>query len=75
MLRHRMGVAGGSFDLLFPGEPLRRRLYNLTKGVPRRLCMLCDNALLNAYALGKKAVDDASISDALDDLAFKGWKE
>jgi hypothetical protein len=37
--------------------------------------MLCDNALLNAYALGKPAVDEGAISDALDDLAFKGWKE
>jgi general secretion pathway protein A len=75
MLRHRVGVAGGDFDVLFPGDPLHRRLYNVTKGVPRRLCMLCDNALLNAYALGKKAVDDETISDALDDLAFKRWKE
>lgn len=75
MLRHRVQVAGGGFDVLFPGETLHRRLYNVTKGVPRRLCMLCDNALLNAYALGKKTVNDASISDALDDLAFKRWKE
>ena len=75
MLRHRVRVAGGDFALLFPGDPLHRRLYNVTKGVPRRLCMLCDNALLNAYALGKKAADDDAISDALDDLAFKGWKE
>jgi general secretion pathway protein A len=75
MLRHRVRVAGGDFDALFPGDPLHRRLYNVTKGVPRRLCMLCDNALLNAYALGKTAVDDAAINDALDDLAFKRWKE
>jgi general secretion pathway protein A len=75
MMRHRVRVAGGDFETLFPDEALHRRLYNVTKGVPRRLCMLCDNALLNAYALGKPAVDEGAISDALDDLAFKGWKE
>jgi general secretion pathway protein A len=75
MMRHRVRVAGGDFETLFPDEALHRRLYNITKGVPRRLCMLCDNALLNAYALGKPAVDEGAISDALDDLAFKGWKE
>ena len=75
LMRHRIQVAGGDFNVLFPGEPLHHRLYNVTKGVPRRLCMLCDNALLNAYALGKPAVDDSAVGDALDDLAFKGWKE
>lgn len=75
MLGHRVGVAGGRFDRLFPDEGVTRRIYNATKGIPRRLCMLCDNALLNAYALGKPAVDDVAVSDALQDLAFKGWKE
>ncbi len=75
MLRHRLDVAGGSFDTLFPNEDQIRRIYNTTKGVPRRLCMLCDNALLNAYALRKKAVDEEAITDALSDLAFKGWKD
>ena len=75
MLRHRMKVAGGDYDRLFPAEELSRRIYNNTKGIPRRLCMLCDNTLLNAFALGKKTVDDEAINDALSDLAFKGWKE
>lgn len=75
MLRHRMQVSGGDFDALFPTEDLQHRIYNHTKGIPRRLCMLCDNALLNAYALKKKKVDDESITEALSDLSFKGWKE
>lgn len=75
MLRHRTQVAGGDFDALFPGEGVHRRLYNVTKGIPRRLCMLCDNALLNAFALQQRQVTDQTITDALDDLSFKGWKE
>ena len=75
MLQHRVRIAGGDYDRLFPGEELSRRIYNNTRGIPRRLCMLCDNTLLNAYALGKPHTDDEAINDALADLAFKGWKE
>lgn len=74
MLRHRIGVAGGEFDPLFPGD-LPRRIYNNTRGIPRRLCMLCDNILLSAYALRKPTADDEALESALQDLAFKGWKE
>lgn len=75
MLRFRLDVAGGNFDTLFPSEDLSRRIYNNTKGIPRRLCMLCDNTLLNAFALRKRQADNEAITDALTDLAFKGWKE
>lgn len=74
MLRHRVSVAGGKFNPLFPDD-LPRRIYNNTKGIPRRLCMLCDNILLNAYALHKSTADMESLESALQDLAFKGWKE
>jgi len=74
MLRHRVRKAGGDFDALFPAD-LSHAIYNNTKGVPRRLCMLCDNMLLNAYALKKPHADAEDLAGALQDLAFKGWKD
>lgn len=74
MLRHRLRVSGGEFDPLFPGE-LPRMIYNTTKGIPRRLCMLCDNMLLNAFALRKPHADEETFQEALQDLTFKGWQE
>ncbi len=74
MLHHRLQVAGGDFFTLFPGD-LPREIYNNTKGIPRRLCMLCDNTLLSAYAFRRPTADEDSLSSALQDLAFKGWKE
>lgn len=74
MLRHRMKQAGGDFDALFPGD-LSRHVYNNTRGIPRRLCMLCDNILLNAFALRKDHADEEDLTGALQDLAFKGWKD
>jgi general secretion pathway protein A len=74
MLRFRMKEAGGDFDATFPGDIIRP-IYNATKGVPRRLCMLCDNMLLNAYAMRRKTAGPEELESALHDLKFKGWKD
>ena len=72
LLRHRVSIAGGDFDRIFPA-PVHKHLYNATNGVPRDLCVLCDAALLNAATLGRRVVDDESLKLALADLSFKGW--
>ncbi len=72
LLRHRMGVAGGDFDVVFPKDT-HKPLYNATNGVPRDLCTLCDATLLNAFALNRKVVDNEVLSRALEDLSFKRW--
>jgi general secretion pathway protein A len=74
MLRHRLRVAGGDMNALIPGD-LPRLVYNTTRGIPRRLCMLCDSMLLNAHALGKHCVDQEAFTNATQDLTFKGWQE
>jgi general secretion pathway protein A len=74
MVRHRLKVAGGDFDSLFPGD-LARGIFNTTQGIPRRLCMLCDNIMLNAFALGKPCADEEAFAEALQDLTFKRWQE
>jgi general secretion pathway protein A len=74
LLRHRMGVAGGDFDRVFP-EAAHNVLYNATNGLPRDLCVLCDAAMFNALALGRRAIDADSLGQALRDLSFKGWRQ
>lgn len=60
---HRLSVAG-----LTGESPIRPKLmqpiYLLTKGVPRRINLLCDRALLGAYAEGKREVDRAIVKKA-----------
>jgi general secretion pathway protein A len=72
LLRHRMQVAGGDFDKVFPPET-HKALYNATSGIPRDLCVLCDACLLNCVAHGKQVVDAEIIRLALQDLSFKNW--
>ncbi|MDE2125278.1 MAG: AAA family ATPase [Armatimonadetes bacterium] len=72
MLRHRMTIAGGHFDGVFL-EPTHKMLYNATGGVPRDLCVLCNAALLAAFAAGKPEIDDHTLRRTLSDYNMKNW--
>jgi len=61
-ISHRLSVAG-SHRNLFPG-PIIRRLFHLSKGVPRIINLICDRALLGAYVQGKDAVDKKTLNKA-----------
>ena len=72
LLRHRMDVAGGDFDAVFPPS-VHKALYNATNGVPRDLCVLCDAGMVEALARGSRVVEPDILEAALKDMAFKGW--
>lgn len=72
LLRHRMSVAGGNFDKVFPSST-HKILYNATNGIPRDLCVLCDAAMLNALSFNATVIDEGILTRALQDLSFKGW--
>jgi len=69
MMRYRVTVAGGDFDALFP-LPLHRPIHNATQGIPRKICVLCDNILFNAFARGKQAPDEEAVAEAVRDCGF-----
>ncbi len=73
MLRYRVSVAGGDFETLFSSE-VQKPLYNATSGIPREMCVLCDAALVNAFALRRKSVDLECLQAAVVDLSFKGFR-
>jgi general secretion pathway protein A len=61
---HRLAVAGISSDARpFPPR-LTGLMHKITRGVPRRINLLCDRALLGAYALGVRQVDRAILLSA-----------
>ncbi len=53
-VNHRLAVAG-SRQPLFPNR-LIRQIYRLSGGIPRRINILCDRALLGAYVQGRERV-------------------
>ncbi len=62
-VQHRLAVAGLTKDTPFDARALRR-VHRHARGVPRRINLLCDRALLGAYAKGKSNVDKATLEKA-----------
>ena len=76
---HRLHQVSSSFASVFEGN-CRRLIFKLTKGVPRSLNQLCDNALLICMAEGRRQVDRRTLKQAqaalqADRLSTpKGWR-
>jgi general secretion pathway protein A len=62
-VRHRLSVAGLVGEVPFDARALRR-VHRHAHGVPRRINLLCDRALLGAYAQGRKTVDARMVDHA-----------
>jgi general secretion pathway protein A len=62
-IRHRLSVAGPSAPLPFDKAALAR-IHALSGGVPRRINLLADRALLGAYAQGQNRADRRTVDQA-----------
>ncbi len=62
-IRHRLGVAGLSGMVPFD-RAARKRIHELSRGVPRRINLLCDRSLLGAYAEGRSRVNREMVDRA-----------
>jgi general secretion pathway protein A len=65
-IEKRLRTAGGNTRLF--SEKAIREIYRRSKGVPRLINILCDNSLLNAYALDQKQVDEGAVIETARDL-------
>ncbi len=61
-IRHRVRVAGGGRDLFT--RAAMRSVRRVTGGVPRLINVICDRALLGAYAYDRRCVDAATVRRA-----------
>jgi len=66
-IRHRLGVAGLPDSTLFEAAAAAR-VHQLTHGVPRRINLLCDRAMLGAYATGKHTVSKTIVDKAASEV-------
>ena len=58
-IRHRLKVAGARDAVFTPGA--LRRVHRLSTGVPRLINVICDRALLGAYANDRPHVDSVTV--------------
>jgi general secretion pathway protein A len=66
-IQHRLAVAGAGAKELFPIS-LLRRVHQLSKGVPRRINLLCDRALLGAYVENRAQVNATILRRAAEEV-------
>lgn len=72
-IRHRLAVSG-ALHPLFTRRAMRAA-HRLSGGIPRLINMICDRALLGAYALGKPCVDVGIVRKAAREVStpIAGW--
>jgi general secretion pathway protein A len=66
-IAHRLAVAGHKGALPFDTRAMRR-IHALTRGVPRRINLLCGRALLGAWANGLQHVNNAVVNKAASEV-------
>ena len=69
-VRHRLRVAGAARELFTPGA--LTEVHRLSGGVPRLINVLCDRALLAAYAGERTQVDAALVRHAAAEVFGRG---
>ena len=65
-IEKRLRVAGATQPIFT--EDAIKEIYRRSKGTPRLINILCDNALLSGYALEKRLVNHELIKEAAEDL-------
>lgn len=60
---HRLAVAGMVSAMPF-GRKALRRVHRISRGVPRRINVLCGRAMLGAFATGKSEIDRKMVDKA-----------
>ena len=68
-LQHRLKVVQDSGAFPFTPEA-QKLIWESTKGVPRKINMLCDNAFLIGYALKMEKINGAVVREAAQDLKW-----
>jgi general secretion pathway protein A len=66
---NRLKVAGGGDRTIFTPNALEN-IHAYSGGIPRIVNVLCDNALLTGYALGRKEIDTGIIREVAEDLSI-----
>lgn len=67
-IKHRLFVARAKIDVEFTDGALKLA-FNATRGIPRKINVLCDRALLVCYVEGTYTVTDKIMQAAIDEVA------
>lgn len=66
-IKKRMRIAGASDPNIFTPKAFKE-IYEYSKGIPRLINIVCDNALLGGYATDQKVIGNNIIRDVIGNL-------
>jgi general secretion pathway protein A len=66
-IEHRLSVAGGDGQLDF-SEGAFDKIFEFSRGYPRRINAICDRALLVAYTESARLIEKDTIENAMEDI-------
>lgn len=66
----RIRIAGGQASKLFTREAVQQ-IHEFSRGIPRTINVMCDNALLSGMALGRQPVDREIVSEVCRDFDLR----
>jgi general secretion pathway protein A len=72
-IRHRLKKAGLQGKIPFTRNALRL-IYKYSRGTPRSINILCDNALVTGYGYGKRIIGGKIIREVSHDLQGKSFR-
>ena len=73
-IEKRLKIAGAVNPYFFPSKAVNK-IHKYTKGIPRLINIVCDNALLTAYADDQKIIRKSVIREVIRDLEGFSSKE
>jgi len=73
-IKKRLRIAG-TFDLNIFTPKALNKIYKYTKGIPRLINIVCDNALLMGYATDQKAIGSKIIHEVIKNLDGLGLQK
>jgi len=66
-IKKRLRIAGTSDTSIFTSKALHR-IYKYSKGIPRLINIVCDNALLTGYATDQKVIGKSIVREVINHL-------
>ena len=73
-IRHRMEVAGGDAEKVFPDDAIRE-IHRLSFGIPRLINTLCDTALMSCMVEEQDAVTRDAIDAVVQELRWQWFED
>jgi type II secretory pathway predicted ATPase ExeA len=72
---HRMKVAGSGSDREIFRDPVIELIHQFSRGIPRLINTICDNALLEGFLLKKETIEPELIREVAIDLGLIGQEQ